>query len=748
MNARRPAEDTSPISHAGRIIPAALNSLIGRTRDLDGIGEAFRRGRLVTLTGPGGVGKTRLAIEVAGRQLIRRLDGVWLVDFATGTETPEVATETARVLGLRSRGGAEALNALRQYLAERDLLVILDNCEHVVDECAQLTAALLDSCPQVRILATSREPLAVNGETVWRLDPLRADDARRLFLERARQRRPDFLPDEATELTIEKLCERLDGLPLAIELAAARMSAMTPSEILAGLDARLDQLGGIRRQSPAHHRSVRAAVEWSYHLLDPTEREAFRHLAVFVGGFDAEGAAAVVPGLSLEVLARLVDKSVLTAAPGPGGKTRYRQLEMVREYAHELLVASGELDAARERHFRHFMSLGRETRERWPSTEAPKFVDELEADYGNVRAAVEWSAVADPCAGMRLLSGTLDLFMMLGQADGRRLAEQLLERCSLRDSNRADVQISAGALEWFTGDSDGARRTLAEARRLSQEVSERTLEGWARMFEGLVELFDGSVERAREHFEEGRRLHRVLGVGAGEARSTAGLGLTFMRENDYQRAQKLVEEGLAIAVRADDRFAQGQSHTYLGLIAHSAGDLRAATVHYKSAVQCLRPFRDASLLPAALVGQAGVLARRDPAIALRVASAASALRALVGGEFPSLVRARVEEVRRVAEAALGAETSRVWKEGLHLGLDDAIALAFGSPRPRKTPAEGLSVREREVAELVARGLSNKEIAARLHLSVRTVESHVRHMLTKVGLVNRTQLASWVRQRSH
>jgi predicted ATPase/DNA-binding CsgD family transcriptional regulator len=738
----------SSSSLAGRAIPAALASLIGRTRDLDGVGEVFRRGRLVTLTGPGGVGKTRLAIEVARRQLTRRLDGVWLVDFAAGTETPEVATETARVLGLRSRGGAEALNALRQYLAERDLLVILDNCEHVVDECAQLTAALLDSCPQVRILATSREPLAVNGETVWRLDPLRADDARRLFLERARQRRPDFLPDEATELTIEKLCERLDGLPLAIELAAARMSAMTPSEILAGLDARLDQLGGIRRQSPAHHRSVRAAVEWSYHLLDPTEREAFRHLAVFVGGFDAEGAAAVVPGLSLEVLARLVDKSVLTAALGPGGKTRYRQLEMVREYAHELLVASGELDAARERHFRHFMSLGRETRDRWPSTEAPKFVDELEADYGNVRAAVEWSAVADPCAGMRLLSGTLDLFMMLGQADGRRLAEQLLERCSVRDSNRADVQISAGALEWFTGHSDGARRTLAEARRLSEEVSERTLEGWARMFEGLVELFDGSVERAREHFEEGRRLHRVLGVGAGEARSTAGLGLTFMRENDYQRAQKLVEEGLAIAVRADDRFAQGQSHTYLGLIAHSAGDLRAATVHYKSAVQCLRPFRDASLLPMALVGQAGVLARRDPATALRVASAASGLRALVGGEFPSLVRARVEEVRHVAEAALGAETSRVWKEGLHLGLDDAIALAFGSPRPRKMPAEGLSVREREVAELVARGQSNKEIAARLHLSVRTVESHVRHMLTKVGLVNRTQLASWIRQRSH
>jgi predicted ATPase/DNA-binding CsgD family transcriptional regulator len=744
VNAPRPAEDLSPSSHAGRTIPAVLTSLIGRTRDLDGVGEVFRRGRLVTLTGPGGVGKTRLAIEVGRRQLSRRLDGVWLVDFAAGSETPDVMTETARVLGLRGRGGKAALNALRRYLAERDLLLVLDNCEHVIDECAHLTAALLDSCPQIRILATSRAPLAVSGETVWRLDPLGPDDARHLFLERARQRRPDFLPDDATELTIETLCERLDGLPLAIELAAARMSAMTPSEILAGLDARHDQLGGIRRHSPAHHRSLRAAVEWSYHLLDPTEQEAFRYLAVFVGGFDAEAAAAVVPGLSLEVLAGLVDKSVLSTAPGPGGKTRYRLLEMVRDYAHELLVASGELEAARERHFRHFLSLGQETRELWPSRRAPEFVQDLEADYANVRAALEWSAKADSCAGMHLLSGTLDLFQALGQADGRRLAELLLERCPVRDGNRVYVQISAGALAWWTGDHNAARRSLTEARRLSAELGERALEGWAWIFEGLVEVFGGSVGLAREHFEEGRRLHHDLGVS--EARSTAAIGLTFMLENDSHRARKLVEEGLAMAVSADDRFAQGQSHTYLGMIAQSMADERGATSHYKSAVQCLRPFHDATLISMALVGQAGLLARRDAATALKVASAASGLRIRVGGEFPPLVRMRVDEVRAIGERALGAEAGRAWKEGLHLGVDDAIALAFGAHRTRTTSAEGLSVREREVAELVAHGLSNKEIAARLHLSVRTVESHVRHMLTKVGLVNRTQLAGWIRER--
>jgi DNA-binding CsgD family transcriptional regulator len=262
-----------------------------------------------------------------------------------------------------------------------------------------------------------------------------------------------------------------------------------------------------------------------------------------------------------------------------------------------------------------------------------------------------------------------------------------------------------------------------------------------------VEAFGGSAEGAREHFEEARRLHQKLRVPAGEARASAGIGLTFLLENDSAHARKLVEEALGIAVAAGDRFAQGQCHTYLGMIAQSTGDDRSATSHYRSAVACLRPYRDASLLPMVLVGQAGVLARRDPATGLRVAAAASAVRARVGGEFQPRVRARVDVVRSVAEAALGAEAGRMWKEGLHLTVDDAIALAFGATRPRTTSADGLSVREREVASLVAHGLSNKEIAGRLHLSVRTVESHIRHMLTKLGLVNRTQLANWMRQRN-
>jgi predicted ATPase/DNA-binding CsgD family transcriptional regulator len=728
-------------------LPAPLTSLVGRAREFEGIGETLRRTRLVTLTGPGGVGKTRLALALAHRQIGRRIDGVWLVDLASGPERPDVAAETARVLAVRGPVGTSATDALRRYLADRELLLVLDNCEHVVGACAELAAALLGSCGDVRIMATSRELLGVNGETVWRLEPLGPEDAYRLFVERARQRQPEFTPSEETDATIAQLCARLDRLPLAIELAAARVSAMSPAEVLASLETRLGSLGGGGRLSPPHHRTVRAAVEWSHQLLDPTEQQAFRSLAVFVGGFDADAAISVAPGLSLDLLARLVDKSLIAVMETPRGRTRYRLLETVREYAWELLVEAAESDAARERHLRRFSALADIAREEWLSGGGQRFVNQLDDDYENIRAALEWAAASDPCSARRLLTGTRDLFFRFGQTDGLRVAQLLLERCPLRDSHRVELQISAGQLAVSMGDRGTARRVLAEARELNAGLDEPVLEAWIRFFQGLTEIFSGAIDPGREHLQASRALHHELGIRIGEGRSIAVLGISFLMARDTARARELLETALSIYVAEEDDWGQGTCHTFLGMAAEStATDPSRAASHYRKAVDFLGRFRDTTVLPVALIGQAGVLGRRDPANALKVAAAAFAIRDRVGGEFTPFVQGRVERIRAAGKAALGDDAERLWAQGTRLGVDEAVALAFGTAAPRPRSPAGLSPREVEVAGLVAEGLSNKAIAARLHLSVRTVESHVRHVLAKVGLDNRTKLAAWAHDR--
>ena len=699
----------------------------------------------MTLTGPGGVGKTRVALALAHRDAGRRADGVWLVDLAAATGMPDVPAETARALRIQTSRGASLTDALRSYLADRDVLLVLDNCEHVVDACAELVTVLLTSCGRVRVLATSREPLSVAGETVWRLEPLEAADASRLFLERARERQPQFVPDLAGDEIIHTLCARLDHLPLAIELAAARLSVLAPAELLAGLDDRGTALGEGSRLAPAHHRTVTATVEWSYELLDPDEQAAFRALAVFAGGFDAGAAASVAPQMSLDMLARLVDKSLVAVVQTRRGRTRYRLLETVREYAGERLAEAGECAAADEARFRHFAALADLSREEWLTTGRQRFVNELDDDYENVRAAFEWAVANDPCGGVRAVVGARDLFQRFGQRDGWRLATELLARCAARDRHRVEAQMAAGQLATTMGDPDAARRVLAEARELNGEVGDPVLEAWLRFFQGLTETLGGVLRTGREHLEASSVLHRELGIRIGEARSTMALAMTYLNADDPAQARQMFEDALATYVAEEDRWGQGTSRTFLGIVSEP-DDPAHATRHFRSAVELLRGFDDSTILPIALVAQAGVLGRSDPAAGFRVAAAAYAMRARVGGDFPPLHRARAERVRLALEEAVGDDADRLWAEGWRLGVDDAIGIAFGTDAPRPSAPSGLSPREVEVAGLVASGLTNKAIAAQLHLSVRTVESHVRHSLQKLALENRTQLATWANER--
>jgi non-specific serine/threonine protein kinase len=723
-------------------VPLSLTSLIGREREVQAIQDSLRRSRLVTIAGPGGVGKTRLASELVRRLAVKRVDGAWLVDLAVGPSATEVAAETARVLGLKGQVGATPTEALRQHLADRDLLIVLDNCEHVVDQAAALSQALLTSCPGLRIIVTSREVLDVPGERVWRLQPLRIDDAIQLFVERARERDPGFRFDDDAEADLARLCERLDRLPLALELAAGWIGVMSVVEILEQLGRGMGLLRG-GRFAPARHRDVRGMVEWSHNLLDEREQAALRKLAVFIGGFDAAAAAALVPGLAVETLARLVDKSLVTVAEMPAGRTRYRLLETIREYELGQLEFAGELEETQRLHLEHFANVTSNGRDGWSTVDVLERVTRLRDDYGNIRAALEWAVENDPAAGMGLYAGAWDQFQMLGQADGLRLGQQLIARYRRHDRSRALVLISIGVLWMMQSNMAEARAVEGEAGQLCRELGEPELEGWARLFEGLAATLSGAVQEGREALSEACGLHHRLGVSNGEGRALAALGLIELRSGNLVRARQLVEEALRVQTEAGDLWPQGQCHTYLGMIAEDGGrDLALATSHYRQAIEVLRPFDDGALLPAALAFQGAIVGRRDPKQGLRVLAAASAIRARSGGQFAPLFRERVERAESAARAALGAEADAIWREGRRLAVDAAIALAFGKSAPRAAHPAGLSERETEVVRLLAEGLPNKAIAARLHVSVRTVESHVRHALAKVGLANRTQLASW------
>ena len=471
---------------------------------------------------------------------------------------------------------------------------------------------------------------------------------------------------------------------------------------------------------------------------------------MFVGGFDVNAGESVAPGFSFDLLARLVNKSLIAVAESPGGRTRYRLLETVREYTYGLLEQAGELEGARDRHLAHYCRLADAAEpglDGWPSRSAERLVNDLGHDYENVRAALEWGAATDPCAVRTSFVAARDLFMLFAQSDGRRLADQQLERCPTRDRERVEIQITAGLLAMMTVDVEAATSALGEARELAAELDERALEGWATFFHGLTETLAGQFDSAQPLLDESRALHRSLRVRIGEGVASAALGLGAAMRGDTETGQELLEEALSIQAAEGYHWGQGQAHLYLAIIAEATGSRERVTEHSRAAVESLRRYGDSPLLPVALICQASTLLQTDALRGLRVVAAAAGIRTRIGGAFPPVFRDVADRVMAEARAAVGLGADQVSSAAGRLSSDEAIALAFEGPRPSPSAPAGLSARELEVVRLVAEGLSNKAIAASLQLSVRTVESHVRHALGKVGLDNRTQLATWAREHS-
>jgi non-specific serine/threonine protein kinase len=762
-----------PETPAAHNLPARLTSFVGRDHDLAEVRRQLAEHRLVTLTGVGGVGKTRLALEVAALQLDRYLDGVRLVELAAVVNPRMVPHAVASVfddIGEQSERSLEDLIVAR--LRSRELLLILDNCEHLLQACTELVTVLLRACPDVRIIATSREALAISGELIWPVAPLAlptgsltANDAEqygalRLFVERSQVRKPDFAVTDASLPSLLEICRRLDGIPLAIELAAAWIPTLTVQELAARLDGQYRLLTGGSRTALPRHQTLRALVDWSYDRLSEEEQVVLRELSVFAGGWTLEAAESVCTGAAqdsvLDVLRRLVAKSLVVATDQQGA-TRYGFLETIRQYAAQKLAGEGAGDDAAEavqrRHAAYFVSLAGSLNEQTGTMlrggGQSDWLERLTAEHDNLRAALRWCVARDEAeAALRLCNELARFWWIRGDLhEGLGWLEQALAlRGPAPDTVRAAALNAAGALERLLGDYARAAEFQTEALMLWQRVDHRP--GIASTFQSLGSNAKdrGAFAEAETYCEQALALYRELGDDWGVANVLTNLGVAMRRQGQYDRAEALTQETLAI-VRARGH-SEGIAITIgeIAQIARARGDHeRAATL----CAECLPVFQAQGLKLHLAVGLSVTAwvadARGQRARAARLFGAADALRQSIGAPVPLAEQSESNRVVARTRTALGAARfDAAFAEGQALTQDDAVQVALtGRIAPRVAESgPALSRREREVVLLLARGLSNREIADAMVVSQLTAATHVRNILRKLGLDRRTQVATW------
>ncbi|MEB3982827.1 LuxR C-terminal-related transcriptional regulator [Mycobacterium sp. 663a-19] len=664
-----------PKAAVSQRLPVRLTSFVGRDAELAQVRELLAGNRLVTLTGAGGVGKTRLAVEIASRLAGEFTDGVWYVDLAPITDPDVVPIAVARSLGLPDQPGRSTLDTLSRFVADRQMLVVLDNCEHLLDASASLVVALLGAAEKVTFLATSREAIGVAGEVGWRMPSLSlAEEAVELFADRARHARPDFVVTDDNAAAVAEICTRLDGLPLAIELAAARVRALSLTEIVDSLHDRFRLLTGGSRTAVRRQQTLRASVDWSHALLTEPERVLFRRLAVFLGGFDLDAAQAVAGGGDVEryqvldQLTLLVDKSLVVADDSPA-RTRYLLLETVRQYALEKLGESGEADAVRSRHRDHYTSLA-------AAVDAPagsgyeQRLDQAETEIDNLRAAFGWSCEnPDIESALSLASSLQPLWLARGRArEGLRWFDTVLADKVARDDRvpaavRARALADQAVLDSMFGAAhsvDGAQHALALARDLDDPaVLARALTACGFTAAYNAELagpyFAEAIGLARES-DDKWRFSQILGWQA-HAAIVAG---------DPIAARVAAEEGRDLADALGDRFNSRHCRICLGLAQMWQGELTEALAQFRAVAAEAEATHDALSVASSLAHQSTALAWRGEAAAAGAAAEASLeLAAEFGGVVAGIAHLALGQAALTAgdvEAALDA-TATAWEHG-------------------------------------------------------------------------------------
>jgi non-specific serine/threonine protein kinase len=668
-------------------LPAPVNTFVGRADEMAELEGLLGEGRLVTLTGVGGVGKTRLALETAARLLPEFADGVFWCDLGAVSEPSLVARAVARVFDVREQATTGLLESLALRLREAEVLLLLDNCEHMRDACAGLVHTLLSGCPRLRILATSRAALGAAGESDYPVPPLaiattsedpRSSEAVSLFVARARAARPRLVADEATLAVAARICAELDGLPLAIELAAARAKALSFEEIEARLADRFRFLVSWRRLTPARHQTLREAMDWSYQLLPEEEQVLLARLSVFSGGFTLEAAAAVcLDGdreRALDLVGRLVEASLVGPEQGDG-VTRYRLLETVRQYARERLEEQGEAIEVARRLARHMLELVERTRPQQRSA-LQEWVAALEPERGNLRAALAWSRDAgEPEWLLRLASGVWRFWWVNGDlGEGISWLETALERDSSAGPGlRAEALEGAAGLAWAQGDLVRAREHAVAALPLFAAAGDHRGEQAALIVLGHVALAREQYADARSAFERSRELAERLGPGSNVALAHHNLASVAYGEHELERAARLYERARALYEQDGDAYGIALSNLYLGLVAVEAGRHGDAAAHFREALPVFRRMHFPQYASQCVDGIAALArARSQPQEAARLLAVASTLRSRAGSA-PTVAAALWERERTAARAELGeAAFATAWEEGLALGEEEAL----------------------------------------------------------------------------